>query len=110
MKRWCEKFVDWCDDKDSQNVPDIPVYPVDIRNEKGTETFVFGKEIYKHVPGDVDSFRRELKDQLVCKISGVDGSIVPGYHFNKEWATVCPVNAECAMWVGVKLVDLVQIN
>ena len=34
-------------------------------------------------------------------ISGIDGSKVPGHHFNPSYATVCRVDAEHAEFLGV---------
>jgi hypothetical protein len=38
----------------------------------------------------------------VRKISGVDGSPVPGHHFNPNYVTVCRSDAETAQFIGVK--------
>jgi hypothetical protein len=40
--------------------------------------------------------------EYVRLISGVDGSNIPGYHFDPEWVTVCDIYANVASFYGVK--------
>lgn len=39
---------------------------------------------------------------LVRKISGVDGSKTPGYHFSKGFVTVCSIHATNAQFCGIE--------
>lgn len=42
------------------------------------------------------------KGALVRKISGVDNSTIPGYHFMCGFSTVCKVDAKTAEFCGIK--------
>lgn len=42
------------------------------------------------------------KGDKVRLIDGVDGSVVPGYHFSDGYVTVCSVNVTVAEFVGLR--------
>ncbi len=42
------------------------------------------------------------KGQVVRKISGIEESPVPGYHFEPGWVTVCPIGLTQANFLGVQ--------
>jgi hypothetical protein len=43
-------------------------------------------------------------------ISGVDGSTIPGYHFEKGYVTICRVDAITAEFIGIKKSFLEKID
>lgn len=47
---------------------------------------------------------------LVRKISGVDNSNIPGYHFSHGWTTVCRIDAEIAQFHGVETKYLKRLS
>jgi hypothetical protein len=47
---------------------------------------------------------------LVRKISGVNDSVVPGYHFDPKWVTVCRKNATMAQFIGIMKKSLEPIK
>ena len=47
---------------------------------------------------------------LVRKISGVRNNIIPGYHFNEDWTTVCRVEAKEAEFIGIRTDALFLIS
>jgi hypothetical protein len=112
MKKLFERFIYWCSSKDVKvvrRVVDIPDYPLTISNDAG-EVFHLGREVFEHVPGQDGSLRHEIEGKFVCKISGIDNSPVSGYHFSDGWTTICPIDANRPMWLGVKTSELVQLN
>lgn len=46
------------------------------------------------------------KGTLVYPISGIDGNETPGYHFNKDYMTVCRIGASQAEFCGIKKKNL----
>lgn len=58
-------------------------------------------EIYM-ISNDDHSSSDYKKGALVRKISGVDNSTIPGYHFRCGFSTVCRVDAETAEFCGIK--------
>lgn len=49
-------------------------------------------------------------DAMVRMISGVDGSDKIGYHFSREYVTVCLVEHEEATFLGVKPSELRKLS
>jgi hypothetical protein len=47
---------------------------------------------------------------IVRLISDVDKSPEPGYHFSKEYKTVCRIDAKQAEFCGIKKANLVQLD
>lgn len=50
------------------------------------------------------------KGGLVRKISGVDGSSTPGYHFMDGFCTVCSVYAKEAQFCGIEISKLKRLG
>jgi len=88
----------------------IPRYPLALKDKdlECDDVYLLGDEVfvYTHNLGA----HEKLDGKMVCKIAGVDGSIVPGYHFTNGWVTVCPIDAEHAKWYGVRSYTLTLLN
>jgi hypothetical protein len=61
--------------------------------------FLLSDEVYKVLDDEHPSLQ---KGTLVQLINGVDKSKSIGYHFNKDYITVCRKDAMFAQWMGVK--------
>lgn len=79
---------------------------------KNGEIEFLSEELYvvNNDPHHPEELQRLLFEKKVRLISGVDGSKVPGYHFSKEWVTVCPEDADHPMYIGVRKHSLTKIE
>jgi len=116
MKDLYERFLAWCGGYSMSNKivgekVTIPDYPLMLKQSSNGKLVNLGREVFVYRPGKgCAGFHEELNGKMVCKIAGVDDSAVPGYHTSDGWVTVCPIDADRAMWHGVLASELEQIN
>lgn len=65
------------------------------------ETVYLSDETYQLISDPYFADENYKAGSIVRLISGVDGHKKPGYHFNKDYITVCRVGAESAEFHGV---------
>jgi len=74
-----------------------------IERTLSPEIFILRSRKLEPVQGEPYQFGIQVR-----LISGVNDSIVPGYHYREGWVTVCRTNARVAEFVGFKSKELEQ--
>ncbi len=81
-----------------------------IMDRVGTQQFL-SDDVYEITqPLPLVGMPGYMVGSMVRLISGVDGIMTPGHHFDKDYCTVCRIDAPFAEFLGIKKAHLRKVE